>query len=794
MKIVAGMGGLAIVCVCAVGCLEREVVEQEPSTSNIFVERQSASAIDKIDLLFVVDNSTSMADKQKIFEGAVPRMLERLVRPDCITLTADGDVSSRTPSVPPTTPGEDPSCPSGAVLEFRPVEDIHIGVISSSLGGRGSSSCSEAENDDRALLLPRVRPGLVDPHGTGYLVWRPQGAVGEPVEADLERLSGHFREHVLAAGESGCGFEAPLEAWYRFLVDPAPPLTITKANYKSSASGVDQDVLAQRAAFLRTDSLVAVVMLTDEDDCSIMNGSDAYPNSNLGWALAEFSSAFPDVGGGEHPRQFPVATSYCDAEPNHACCFSCFREDLPSGCSDTSALSACTSQAQPRLSPELDRANVRCFDTKRRFGVDLLYPIERYVAAIHSPDVPDISTGKSAPNPLLLGIDGKSARPPGLVFVAGITGLPWQDVADEASLTDPTRLEYLTATQLDQRISADAEGSPTRWEVLLGTETSPPIDPFMRPSVDPRSGTHPLTGDSITTGPTWNPINGYEQDPNIAWNRIGGTDALPARSDLQYSCIFPLEPYGGQESVCAPTDSACDCGYGDIHPKPLCQESPTTPSGTGQYYGKAYPAQRILSVLAGVGDNAIVSSICPKIHDPTLEDFGYNPAIAAIVDRLGDKLKGQCLPRQLGLDDDGRVPCEVVEVFSREVSSSCGEGRREPSALIQDAVLSELESSDYCSGAECDDLVYCAIDQIVSGAEREACLTGPLGSEADQAPGYCYVDPAQGLGSEQLVAACRASERQLLRFVGKDTPTPGSTVVVACNGEQPSTDGIPKPQ
>src|SRR5690606_20452942 len=74
-------GGVAL---AASGCLQRPVVEQEPVTSNVFVTQVPFSKIDAIDLLFVVDNSVSMADKQVLLVEAVPQMVERLVTPDCI--------------------------------------------------------------------------------------------------------------------------------------------------------------------------------------------------------------------------------------------------------------------------------------------------------------------------------------------------------------------------------------------------------------------------------------------------------------------------------------------------------------------------------------------------------------------------------------------------------------------------------------------------------------------------------------------------------------------------------------
>lgn len=49
------------------------------SSSPYVVNQIRQTAIDKIDLLFVVDNSASMADKQALLSQAVPGLVERLV-------------------------------------------------------------------------------------------------------------------------------------------------------------------------------------------------------------------------------------------------------------------------------------------------------------------------------------------------------------------------------------------------------------------------------------------------------------------------------------------------------------------------------------------------------------------------------------------------------------------------------------------------------------------------------------------------------------------------------------------
>src|SRR6185295_9118538 len=92
------------------------------------------------------------------------------------------------------------------------------------------------------------------------------------------------QDMIGAVGEHGCGYEASLESWYRFLIDPEPPANVTRAGDVTVRSskltvnadgstgacvGCDEALLAQRKAFLRPDSLVAIVMLSDENDCSI---------------------------------------------------------------------------------------------------------------------------------------------------------------------------------------------------------------------------------------------------------------------------------------------------------------------------------------------------------------------------------------------------------------------------------------------------------------------------------------------------------------------------------------------
>lgn len=81
-------------------------------------------------------------------------------------------------------------------------------------------------------------------------------------------------------------------------------------------------------------------------------------------------------------------------------------------------------------------------------------------------------------------------------------------------------------------------------------------------------------------------------------------------------------------------------------------------------------------------------------------------------------------------------------------------------------------------GIDCQSLCLCEVNQL-EGDELAACREG---TESRASYGYCYVDPAQGLGDERLVAQCRPTERRKLRFVGDGLPKNRSIVTIACMG------------
>src|SRR5258708_29349586 len=77
---------LATLGVVAAGCLTRPVTRQEPTTKVNFTAAEKEQAVEKGDLLFVVDNSASMGDKQAYLSLAGPNLITPPVQPNCVDL------------------------------------------------------------------------------------------------------------------------------------------------------------------------------------------------------------------------------------------------------------------------------------------------------------------------------------------------------------------------------------------------------------------------------------------------------------------------------------------------------------------------------------------------------------------------------------------------------------------------------------------------------------------------------------------------------------------------------------
>jgi hypothetical protein len=338
------------------------------------------------------------------------------------------------------------------------------------------------------------------------------------------------------------------------------------------------------------------------------------------------------------------------------------------------------------------------------------------------------------PNPLVAG------RPPGLVYFAGIVGVPWQAVArQDTGGTPDISLGFKSPGELEaEGAFAKLVGDPSKYVR--------PTDPFMIESVDERSGTSDLTGETL---PGDNPINGGDH---------------PRTTNLQYTCVIDIED--------VPNGPDCAGCSGDSCDPSLCD-------GTTQTHAKAFPGLRQLDVVRGMGDQGVVASVCPAVPlDEADASYGYRPAVAAIVDSLKVSLQNvQCLPFTLEPSEaTNDVTCVVLET-SKDEACACDEPGFFPVTAEHEQAAQQVKDDPlHDPNQSC----FCEIQQL-TGEPRTSCQNDL--DVAAGVDGWCYVDATAGIGNPDIVAECPSSEKRVVRFVGNAEATPGTTRYVTCLSE-----------
>jgi hypothetical protein len=259
------------------GCPHQELAPLLPCTVSIVSVEASQSGTDKVDLLFVIDNSASMSEEQVKLNAQLDRLVQVLTTGDF-----DGMRNAN---------GE---------LDFKPVGSLRLGVTSVDLGSNGVNglrSCGSnsflptdqnvaaqgADSIDRpfgddALLLNdtsvavagvSVQDALGGALGGMPMVAiqpRPECAVNVP--RLLEYASGGDAQQIAAEfgcvaelGVNGCNFEQQLESTWKALA----PSTDRSFSRMSGGQGPPAGL---NAGFLRPDAILAIVVVTDEEDCS----------------------------------------------------------------------------------------------------------------------------------------------------------------------------------------------------------------------------------------------------------------------------------------------------------------------------------------------------------------------------------------------------------------------------------------------------------------------------------------------------------------------------------------------
>jgi len=216
-------------------CSKRSLNALNPCTINGVVQNVPVNPQRALDLLIVVDDSPSMRDEQEKLQQQVPRLVNLLI----------------------TGGAAEPE----AVGEFPAVESLHVGIITPDMGystvpmtdfvaGSGpdvdfnpTTACMRnggvgLDGNMQTMGLrgtPLECSAITPPEGTQYINYPEPGFDETDLIDDVRCVTGQ---------DDGCGFEQQLEAI--LASDRAPG----------------------NAGFNREDALLAVILITDEDDCS----------------------------------------------------------------------------------------------------------------------------------------------------------------------------------------------------------------------------------------------------------------------------------------------------------------------------------------------------------------------------------------------------------------------------------------------------------------------------------------------------------------------------------------------
>jgi hypothetical protein len=245
--------GLVIAIAAVCGCPRRPLrTDREPTMParpTVYVATNR-----NIDLLFLIDDSSSMRLSQDNLRRNFPVLMQQLE-----------------------------NLPGG-------LPNIHVAVVSSDLGaGDGSISGCDASGGDRGIFQSAPGGGC---RATGLAA----GATYISNVGGVANYTGDLANVftcIAALGESGCGFERQFGAITRAL-------------------GVDgRAAPAENQGFLRPDAMLAVVMITNEDDCSALPGAALYDTtanrdmaSQLGPPANFRCNEFGHLCNGSPPKRF----------------------------------------------------------------------------------------------------------------------------------------------------------------------------------------------------------------------------------------------------------------------------------------------------------------------------------------------------------------------------------------------------------------------------------------------------------------------------------------------------------
>jgi hypothetical protein len=211
-----------VLAVALASCLTRPLVKVEPVTESKVTESMKQVQFSGVDILVIVDNSKSMKEEQENLAAEFPNLIQSLLNPP----DHDGDT----------------------VPDHVPVKDLHIGVVSTDMGTGGYTveTCADPTDGDDGVLQHDPNP-LVSGCEASYPTFLSYESE-EPDPGAIGYMATGFG-CIATLGTDGCGFEQQLKA-------------ANRAVEHTAAGGPN-------AGFLRPDSILTILFVTDEEDCSV---------------------------------------------------------------------------------------------------------------------------------------------------------------------------------------------------------------------------------------------------------------------------------------------------------------------------------------------------------------------------------------------------------------------------------------------------------------------------------------------------------------------------------------------
>ncbi len=219
---VARWAGLAVCIPALWACTARKLVDPDPAPNKSFVGTFQQTLNRDIDIVFMVDDSNSMAPLQKKLKTNFPAFMD--------------------------------------VLKALPLPNVHIAVISSDLGAgkTGAPGCNATGGDQGKFQFAQKDP---------VVCANAQLKAGQNYIANINGLANYTGDIsdafscIAGLGDTGCGLEHQFGSVLRAL--------------GADGSGAPME----NAGFLRQEAWLAVILITNEDDCSAPRDSDVF-NSN----------------------------------------------------------------------------------------------------------------------------------------------------------------------------------------------------------------------------------------------------------------------------------------------------------------------------------------------------------------------------------------------------------------------------------------------------------------------------------------------------------------------------------